>query len=109
MKYLSRADEILLLAIWRLKDEAYGVSILREVEKRSGKRLSFGGLWVSLDILHRKGLVRKRMADPSEKRGGRRKLFYKLTPRGILALQEVRDLNRSLWRGLPARLAGPSE
>lgn len=109
MKYLSRADEILLLAILRLKGKAYGVSILKEVERRSGKALSFGGIWVSLDILHRKGMVEKRMADPSAKRGGRRKLFYSITPRGLEALQAVRNLNRSLWRGLPARLEKRSE
>jgi len=106
MKYLSRADEILLLAILRLKNDAYGVSIIKEVEKRSRKRLTFGSLWVSLDILHKRGYVDKRMADPSRRRGGRRKLYYTVTARGQEALQSVRDLSRSLWRGVP-NLSGP--
>ena len=45
--------------------------------------------------------VDKRLADPTEKRGGHRKLYYRLTPRGLHALQSVRELNRSLWRGIP--------
>ena len=71
MKYLSRADEILLLAILRLKDNAYGVTIVKEVENRIGKKLTFGGLWVSLDNLCKRGLLNKTIADPTPERGGR--------------------------------------
>ena len=78
MKFLSRSDEILLLAIWRLKDNAYGVTIVKEVLKKTGKKLTFGGLWVSLDILHKRGYIMKSMADPTPERGGRSKIFYKL-------------------------------
>ena len=104
MKFLSRADEILLLAIWRLKDNAYGITIQKEVQKRSGKKLTFGGLWVALDILYQKGLVTKRMADPTPERGGRSKIYYSLTDEGLEALQQVKDLNQSLWEGLPDAL-----
>jgi len=100
MEVLSRADEILLLAILRLKDDAYGVSIVKEVKQRTGKKLKLGGLWVSLDILARKGLVKKSMGDPTPKRGGRSKIYYALTPTGIKALERVNEFNRSLWKGL---------
>ena len=100
MEVLSRADEILLLAVLRLKDNAYGVSIVKEVEQRTGKKLKLGGLWVSLDILARKGLVKKSMGDPTPKRGGRSKIYYALTPTGIKALERVNEFNRSLWKGL---------
>lgn len=104
MKILTRSDEILMLAILRLKDNAYGVSVIKEVEERTGKRLSFGSLWVSLDILHKRGFVKKRIADPTPQRGGRSKIYYSLTPKGIRVLEETREFQKSLWEGVPARL-----
>ena len=101
MKVLSRSDEILMLSILRLKDQAYGVTIVKDVFERSGKKLTFGSLWVSLDILHRRGYVAKKMADPTPERGGRSKIYYSLTRRGIKALQEAREFQRSLWKGIP--------
>jgi len=100
MDVLSRADEILLLAILRLNDDAYGVSIVKEVKQRTGKTLKLGGLWVSLDILAKRGLVEKRMGDPTPKRGGRSKIYYSLTKNGFDALSRVNELNRSLWKGI---------
>ncbi len=100
MEVLSRADEILLLAILRLKDNAYGVSIVKEVEQRTRKKLKLGGLWVSLDILARKGLIEKSMGDPTPKRGGRSKIYYTLTPAGLKALERVNEFNQSLWKGI---------
>ena len=100
MDVLSRADEILLLAILRLKDNAYGVSIVKEVRRRTGKELKLGGLWVSLDILTKKGLVRKRLGDPTPERGGRSKIYYDLTPDGLSALEQVQEFNRILWKGV---------
>ena len=104
MKILSRSDEILMLAILRLKDNAYGVSIVKEVRKRTGKSLTFGSLWVSLDILNKRGFVTKRLADPTPRRGGRRKIYYSLSPKGLKALENTREFQRSLWEGIPARL-----
>jgi DNA-binding PadR family transcriptional regulator len=104
MKILTRSDEILMLAILRLKEDAYGVSIIKEVQARTGKKLTFGGLWVSMDILYKRGFVKKRMADPTPQRGGRSKIFYSLTPKGIRALEEAREFQKSLWEGVSARL-----
>ena len=100
MNILSRSDEILLLAILRLKDNAYGVTIVKEVEKSTGKKLKLGGLWVSLDILARKGFIEKSIGDPTPKRGGRRKIYYTLTPEGLKALVRVYEFNLSLWKGM---------
>ena len=100
MDILSRADEILLMAILRLKDNAYGVPIVKEVEKRTGKKLKLGGLWVSLDILAKKGLLKKSMGDPTPTRGGRSKIYYSLSPSGINALKRVNEFNRTLWKGI---------
>lgn len=101
MKILSRSDEILLLAILRLKDNAYGVTIIKEVQKRTEKKLTFGSLWVSLDILHKRGLLQKRMADPTPERGGRSKIYYTVTPEGLKALEKAREFQKEIWRGMP--------
>lgn len=101
MKYLTRSDEMLLLAIWRLRDNAYGVTIINEIGGRTGKKLSFGALWVSLDVLAKKGLLSKMLSDPSPERGGKSKIYYRLTPKGVVALQETRELENRLWKGIP--------
>ncbi len=101
MEYISRADEILLLAVLRLGDDATGVTIIREIRKMMGKKLSIGGLWVSFDILAKKGLVIKQLGDPTPRRGGRRKLYYRLTDEGREALGRVKALNRTIWKGIP--------
>ncbi|HSG29003.1 MAG TPA: PadR family transcriptional regulator [Candidatus Krumholzibacterium sp.] len=103
---LTRNDEILLLAVLRLKDDAYGVTIIREVEERAGKKLKFGGLWVSMDNLAKKGLVEKRMADPEPYRGGKSKCYYRLTERGLEALKETSELQSRLWKGIPKIIEG---
>jgi DNA-binding PadR family transcriptional regulator len=87
-----------------LKNNAYGVSIIKEVQKRTGKKLTFGSLWVSLDILHKRGFVKKSMADPTPQRGGRSKIYYSLSPKGIRALEEAREFQKTLWEGLSAQL-----
>ena len=100
MNILSRSDEILLVTILKLKDNAYGVTIVKEVAKNTGKKLKLGGLWVSLDILAKRGLLEKHMGDPTPKRGGRSKIYYFLTPDGLKALERVNEFNLSLWKGM---------
>ncbi len=101
MKILSRADEILLMAILRLKYNAYGVTIIKEVKKSTGRELKIGALWVALDILSQRGLIEKRMGDPTPQRGGRSKIYYALTPSGLNELERIRDFQRELWKGIP--------
>jgi len=100
MDILSRSDEILLLAVLKLKDDAYGVTIVREVARSTGKKLKLGGLWVSLDILAKRGLLEKHMGDPTPKRGGRSKIYYSLTSDGLKSLERVNEFNLSLWKGM---------
>ena len=99
MKALSRSDEILLLTILRLKDDACGITIVQDIENRSGKKLTFGALWVSLDILTRKGLVDKCLEEPGQS-GGRKKIYYTVTPEGVAALEATRELHKKLWHGM---------
>lgn len=108
-KLLSRADEILLLTILRLGEKAYGVPIARDVQQRTGKKVTLGSLWVSLDNLARRGLLKKRMADPTPQRGGRSKIYYSLTKEGIEALERIKEVEKSIWKGAPVLLKNAKE
>jgi PadR family transcriptional regulator PadR len=100
---LTRSEEILLLAIWKLKDNAYGITIHENVNVATGRKTSIGSLYVSLDKLVQKGYVTKLRGKPVPERGGRHKIFYTLTDRGRNALQAARELNKILWDAVPER------
>jgi PadR family transcriptional regulator PadR len=101
MKHLTKSEEILLVAIWKLGDNAYGVPIKDHVSEVTGRIMSFGALYVSLDKLAKKGYVTKTKGDPTPERGGRHKIFYRLTTDGMKALQAARELNELLWKNVP--------
>ncbi len=97
---LSRGDEVYLLSIWQLKDNAYGVTIKKQVTEKTGKRLSYGGLYFTLSQLAKKGLVLKTPGEPTQKRGGRRKFYYTLTKKGKKALQATYLHQKALWKDI---------
>ncbi|MFC1726613.1 PadR family transcriptional regulator [candidate division KSB1 bacterium] len=97
MDYLTLSESILLLAIWRLKDGAYGVTIRKYIEEMTGKLYSYGTLYSFLDQLARKRYVAKSIGDPTPQRGGRSKIYYKLSNEGIRALQSARELQKTIW------------
>lgn len=100
MNLLSRWEEVYLLSIWELKDNAYGVTIKKKVSKKTSKILSYGGLYFALAQLVKKGLVAKSAGEPTNKRGGRRKYYYSLTKKGKRALQATYDHQKSLWKDI---------
>jgi len=104
MKFLSRQEEIVLLSIWKLKDNAYGVTIREYISKITGKYWSIGAIYVPLDRLVDKGYVKTHQSEPVEKRGGRSKRFYEITPEGMEALAEIRQVQDTLWDGFPKLL-----
>jgi PadR family transcriptional regulator PadR len=101
MKILSRLEEIVLLSIWRLQDNAYGITILDEVQKATEKTWLTGSIYASLGRLQRQGLVESIQGDPTPERGGRFKIFYRLTSEGQDALLAVQKINDSLWSQIP--------
>ena len=101
MKDLTLAEEIVLAAIWKLKDNAYGVTIRKQVAGVTQKAVIYGTLYNTLDQLLRKGFVTKACGKPVAERGGRSKMFYSLTPTGTKALQNARELQRRIWEGIP--------
>jgi PadR family transcriptional regulator PadR len=102
VRLISRIEEIVLLSIWRLQDDVYGITILDEVVKATGKTWLTGSIYASLSRLLKHGLVESIEGEPTAERGGRRKIYYKLTPKGQKALVAIRRVNSILWRDLPA-------
>jgi PadR family transcriptional regulator PadR len=101
MKLLSRGEEIILLAVWRLEGNAFGVSIRDQVSEATGYQWSLGAIYVPLDKLTRRGYIAKSYSRPMARRGGRSKVLYHLTSRGREALRIVREIQTALWRGIP--------
>jgi PadR family transcriptional regulator PadR len=98
--FLGEFEMLVLLAVLRLKGDAYGVTIRREIEERASRVVARGALYVTLDRLEGKGYLRSQMADPSPERGGRAKRFYRVERSGIAALQDSRTAISGLWQGL---------
>lgn len=99
-KFISRSEEFLLLAVWRLKDDAYGVEIRKQLKEATGKAWAYGALFVMLQRLEKKGYLASYFTDPSSYRGGKSKRIFKLTAQGVKALKAVRDAHRSVWSGI---------
>jgi DNA-binding PadR family transcriptional regulator len=99
MKYLSRPEEIVLLAILKLKGNAYGVTIRKLVQEMTSKYWSIGAIYVPLERLEKKGYVKSHNSLPSPERGGRSKRIFKLTENGHRELAEIKKINDSIWAG----------
>lgn len=100
MKLLSRSEEILLLAIWKLRGNAYGVTIRELVSQMTGHDWALGTVYVPLDKLTNKEYIRKYDSKPTAERGGRSKCMYELTEDGQAALKEIREIQKALWDGV---------
>jgi len=101
MNIITRLEEAILIAIWRLKNDAYGVTINKQVSKSLKKKYSMGALYFALDQLLRKGYVSKSTKQFYHEKGGRSRTYYSLTKNGKRALQEVKAYQKSLWEGIP--------
>jgi DNA-binding PadR family transcriptional regulator len=105
-KFLGGFELLVLLALIRLRDDAYGVPISEAIEESSGREVSLGSVYITLDRLERKGLVSSRLGESTAERGGRAKTYFRITAKG---LREVRQMQRTLvalWRGVPQLKGG---
>src|SRR6185503_10173892 len=94
---LGEFEQLILLAILRLRDDAYGVTIRAELAERAGRAVAPGALYTALDRLETKALITSRMSDPTPQRGGRAKRHVTVTAAGIAALtRSVRAYERLL-------------
>ena len=98
---LTDFELMLLLAILRVGDDAYGVQIAREIESTGGRRVLLGAAYAALDRLERNGLVSSAMGAPTSERGGRAKRFFRVTARGVRAVRATQQALVALWRDVP--------
>lgn len=98
---LGEFQEIVLLSILILEDEAYGLQIQKELGQRLGRSLSRGALHAALSRLEEKGFIDSHFGGATTERGGRRKRFYKLTNSGKVALKQSKDLREEMWSLVP--------
>jgi PadR family transcriptional regulator PadR len=99
-EHLGELEQIVLLAVLRLGDEAYGVPIRSEIEQRTGRSLTVGALYRTLDRLEAKGYVTSRFSDPTPERGGRSKRYFKVRPVAVRMLRTSRNALEAMWEGL---------
>lgn len=98
---LGEFEEIVLLTVGVLYDEAYGVAIKDEIEKRLNRKVSVGALQAALRRMEKKGYLDSRLGETSNQRGGKRKRYFFITSYGKEALEYTRKVRTDLWRDIP--------
>jgi DNA-binding PadR family transcriptional regulator len=98
---LGELEELVLLCVAVLYDDAYGISVMQEVKSRANRSISLSTAHVVLKRLEKKGFLSSRYEQPTEKREGRKKLLYTVTPAGQEALNAVRELRNNIWADIP--------
>jgi PadR family transcriptional regulator PadR len=99
LKLISRIDELILVAIWKLGKNAYGMAVREEIIRATGMNWLLGAIYGPLARLHRQGLVTSVKGEPTPERGGRAKVYYELTPAGKAALKTIREVGAEMWKG----------
>ena len=99
--YLGELELMVLLALVRLGDEAYGVPISKELLNLAGRDVALGSVYAALERLEQKEFVTSTLGEPTAERGGRAKRYFRVTPAGLRALKETRKALTNLWSGVP--------
>ena len=99
MKFLTRQEELILLSIFHLKDNAYLVTIREHLIKNTGKKWSIGAVYVPLNRLHKLGYLDTKIGEPNAKRGRNAIKYYRLTKASFEALEEIKEVNTNIWFG----------
>src|SRR5262245_40961477 len=100
--YLTDFELMLLLAVLRVGDEAYGVPVAREIEARGERTVMLGAVYAGLERLEANGLVSSALGPSTPERGGRAKRYFRVTPAGLKAVQRARRAFTRLWTGIAA-------
>ena len=101
---LGEFEHLILLAILRLGDDAYGVPVIEEVESRTGRDVSQAAAYLTLKRLEQKGWIRSRLSEPTPERGGRAKRYFSLAPKGMERMRDTRAALVSMWDGVEPKL-----
>lgn len=99
--YLGEFEEVVLLAVGILQDEAYGVGIRLEIEAQTNRNINIGAVHTALHRLEEKGFLKSKFGEATEVRGGKRKRIFTLTAYGVKALREAQALRTQMWSQLP--------
>jgi DNA-binding PadR family transcriptional regulator len=99
--YLGEFELMILLAVIRLGDDAYGVPISKELLDTTGREVALGSVYAALDRLEQKEFVSSTLGDPTPARGGRAKRYFRVTSKGIREAKMTKKALISLWRGIP--------
>ena len=99
--YLGEFEELVLLSVGILFDDAYGLAIVDELEKQTGRNIMISSVHKALVRLEEKGYLKSRMGGASETRGGREKRLYNLTRTGISVINESREMRNTMWKQVP--------
>ena len=102
----SDFEQQVLLAVWRLGEQAYGATVRDELESRTGREIAQGAVYVTLIRLEKKELLTSRLSDPTPVRGGKAKRFFTITPKGVEGVKAAREAMDRLWEGLPEAATG---
>jgi len=98
--FLGEFEQVVLLAVARLTDDAYGVSVRKEIGRRTGREVSVGSVYATLARLEEKGLVTSSEGQPTPRRGGRARRLFRILPDGARALRATRGMIERLWEDL---------
>jgi PadR family transcriptional regulator PadR len=98
--YLGEFEHIIVLALLRLSEQAYGVTVRQEIELRTQREVSIGAVYATLDRLEAKGYVKSHRGDPTPERGGRAKRFFRVTAKGMAAVNRTHRAFESMAEGL---------
>ena len=98
---LGSFELMVILVLTRLGDNAYGVPICEELEKRTGRDVAVGSVYAALERLETKGLVTSILGDPTPERGGKAKRFFRITKEGMRQVHEMRRVLTRLWQTMP--------
>lgn len=102
--YLGEFEQIVLLAVLRLGENAYAIPIREEIEQRTGRTVARGALYTALERLEAKRCLRSTMSEPLPERGGRSRRYFAVTPAGLAAIRASRQSLLRLWQGLEGLL-----
>lgn len=98
--YLGEFEHMVILALLRLEDRAYGVTVRQEIDFRTKREVSIGAVYATLGRLEAKGYVKSHYGDPTPERGGRSKRFFRVTNRGVAAVNRTHRALQNMTEGL---------
>lgn len=100
---MGEFEQMVLLALLRRENDAYGMEVREEIEARTGREVSYGAVYTTLDRLERKGFVSHRMGEATPERGGRARKYFRVEARGRESLRATRDALALMWEGVSLR------